>query len=67
MKPNEMFAQYFEGMKEPRRPTLYEEVWECRFRKNQEVVEEPEPKAFASELATGLERLFGKIGAEARR
>ena len=54
-------------MKEPKRPTLYEEVWECRFTKNQEPVDEPEHMAFASELTTGLERLFGKIGADARR
>ena len=55
------------GMQEPRRLTLYEEVWECRFRKSQEADEEPEPGALASELATGLERLFGKIGAETPR
>jgi len=67
MKPNERFARCLEGMKEPKRPTLYEEVWECRFTKNQEPVDEPEHMAFASELTTGLERLFGKIGADARR
>jgi len=61
------FAQCLEDMKEPRRPTLYEEVWECRFRQNQEVADESEPNEFASDLATGLERLFGRIGAETRK
>jgi hypothetical protein len=50
------------GMDGPKKLTLYEEVWECRFRRCQEVVEEPEPiKAFAPELAAGLDCLFGKI------
>jgi len=50
------------GVNGPKKLTLYEEVWECRFRKNQEVAGESEPtKALAPDLAAGLDCLFGKI------
>jgi len=44
----------------PKRMTLYEQVWECRFRIGEETVEEPEEED-TPELAVGLDRLFGKI------
>ena len=50
-------------MNEPKRMTLYEELWECRFRIRKETVAEP-PKADAPGLAVGLDHLFGKIGTE---
>jgi len=64
MKPNERFARYLCGMKEPRRLTLYEEVWECRFRTEQEFVEESDPKPPVPKLAKGLERSFEKVESE---
>ena len=50
------------GMNRSRKLTLYEELWECRFRKYQEVAGESEPTdALAPELAAGLDCLFGKL------
>ena len=50
------------GMDRPKRLTLYEELWECRFRRDQEVDWESEPtEALAPELTAGLDCLFGKL------
>jgi len=42
--------------------TLYEELWECRFRPSPQVSEKPLPPAGPKPgLAEGIDLLFGKV------
>jgi hypothetical protein len=49
-------------MKREKEMTLYEELWECRFRTSRQAYEKSSPaQVYPFGLAEGIDQLFGKV------